>query len=54
MRYRNVKTGAEFESDCVVAGRNWVKLGSSPTESEDKTVQKTEAKPVRRKKVTKK
>ena len=49
MRYRNVKTGAEFESICNCSGGNWepAKAPAAPAVAEpEKTEQKEEAETV--------
>ena len=44
MRYKNTKTGFEFETESVIEGKDWVKLSPSSvetnTEEEKKPVKK--------------
>ena len=35
MFYRNKKTGAEFESPCVVSGENWERIDDEMEENEE-------------------
>lgn len=38
MRYRNIKTGIEFESKCVISGENFEVIGQkAPEKTETKT-----------------
>ena len=51
--YRNIKTGAEFESDCEISAPNYIKVGADApdpkkeleAEVEESTEQEQESKP---------
>ena len=52
MRYRNIKTGAEFESPCEISAPDWITVGddisSSKTQAEDPGTRPDPQEPVKK------
>lgn len=50
MRYRNIKTGIEFKSSCIISGADFEQIGAKPVEQKPapkKVEAKTDEKPVK-------